>query len=73
MNSNRQTSLLTCIALALAFVAGAVALDFEVPLTAMRSSEGRVEALWNRPLSHGEVWDVVEIHLFRVSLTARAG
>ncbi|HEX9945758.1 MAG TPA: hypothetical protein VGG03_27435 [Thermoanaerobaculia bacterium] len=73
MNSNRRTSLLACIALALAFLAGAVALCFEVPLTVVLSPEGKVEALWNKPLSDGEAGDVVEIQLSRVSLTERAG
>jgi hypothetical protein len=73
MNSNRRTSLLTYIALALAVLAGAAVLDFEVPLTMARSSEGQVETLWNEPLSNGEGWDVVQPYLSRVPLTARAG
>ena len=73
MSSNRRTSLLAYIALALTFLAGVAVLDFEVPLTTARSPEGQVEALWSEPLREGEVWDVVQPHLSRVPLTARAG
>jgi hypothetical protein len=73
MNSNRRTSLLAYIALALAVLAGFAVLDFESLLATARSPEGQVEALWNEPPSDGEVWDVVQPHLSRVPLTARAG
>ena len=73
MSSNRRTSLLAYIALALTFLAGVAVLDFEAPLTTARSPEGHVEVLRNEPLSDGEVWDVVQPHLSRVPLTARAG
>jgi len=73
MSANRRTSLLAYIALALAVLAGFAVLDFELPLTTARSSEGQVEALWNESLSDREVWDVVQPYLSRVPLTARAG
>lgn len=73
MSFDRRTSLLAYIALALAVLAGFAVLDFEVPLTTARPHEGRAEALWNEPLRDGEVWDVVQPHLSRVPLTARAG
>ena len=73
MSSNRRTSLLAYIALALTVLAGVAVLDFEAPLTTACSLEGQVEALWNEPLSDRELWDVVQPYLSRVPLTARAG